>query len=884
MANDPIDEAYVEIKPDVKDFDRDVDRALGRSFDKIENKLDDLTDTIKEQFANLIHSIDGHFSKLEVVAEHAFNEVQDAARDAGRSIGVDIEIGTKVAKHAIDDLADDGGRDFDRLQRKSRGTGFSIMGIFKSVGTSIGKIFANVGETVSELGSKISSSLGSTIGQVGSSVGTITSGIGSVGQFALYGVGIPLVLGLAGALSQLVGILAALPAAAGVAVTAIVPLIFAFHGFSDAIGAILEGDPEKINEALKKLSPSAAAVAKEFQKLTKPFGEIQKLAQESLFKPLVGTLTQLANAVLPALRTGVPLVASAFGNMFAQLGSVFTNTKTTDVLNKLFAATARIIDNLTPNVVYLTEVLSNLFVTGLPFVERFFGVISKGIDAFATWLGEAEEGGKVTGWLEKAWKVGTQLWEVFKQLSIYVGTLLGSFADEGTDTLDGIVAALQKANEYLKSTDGQETLHNLGVIVHWAGNAFVFLLDSVSTAWKAMNGLFAFIRGIGPFFSSIGQWFVDLWDTIVNGVKVAWHWIQNTVVGAWNAVISFFTSTGSSIGSFFSNLWTGIVNGIVSFVNGAIAWLRAFPGALKQFIVDAINQTAYNIGYMIGLMIRFFTTDLPNGVMAGLRYLRDGVTNTINNIVNFFTTTIPALATNVGIWFRDGFVAAYNWVFSTGMMIIDWISALPGKILGYINRIQNLVSSGFDHAWRAAYNWVVAHGAEILSWIGGLPGRIQSTISGLVGVAENIGRDMVRGIVNGLKSAGGWLVNEARDLASRAYQGAKDALGIKSPSKEFAKLGRWSAEGFVQGLDRFDMESAVGSSIKTPVTKLGTQSYGNGQAAAPPSVSVGGAQIVAYLQIGDDQLHPVVVRSIQENPQTVALSAEQGATQLARRR
>jgi hypothetical protein len=50
------------------------------------------------------------------------------------------------------------------------------------------------------------------------------------------------------------------------------------------------------------------------------------------------------------------------------------------------------------------------------------------------------------------------------------------------------------------------------------------------------------------------------------------------------------------------------------------------------------------------------------------------------------------------------------------------------------------------------------------------------------------------------------------------------------------------------------------------------------------NVNVGGASVIAYLQIGDDQLHPVMVRTIQENPQTVALAAEQGTTQLARRR
>jgi phage-related protein len=883
VANEPIDKAYVEITPDVKNFDRDVDRALDRSFDRIEDKLDDLTDTIERQFDRLIVTLDAHFDRLQLTAENAFDEIQDAARDAGKSIATDITIGAKVAKHEIDDLADSADHDFNRIERKARGSGFSIMGIFSKMGSGIANIFSNIGETVSNLGSKISSSLGSTIGQVGSSLGTVSGSVGGALQFAAYGIAIPLVLGLAGAVSQLVGALAALPAAAGVAVTAILPLVLAFHGFTDAIGAVLEGDPEKINEALKKLSPSAASVVKEFSALVKPFKEIQKLAQEALFKPLVGTLTQLATAVLPALRTGVPLVANAFGRMFEFISRAFSNGEFQGVLVNTFATTARIIEGITPELGRFAELFISLWQLGLPFVERFFSVLTRGFGVFNSFIEKSVNGGKVTGWLEKAWHVGSQLWQVFKQLSIYVGTLLGSFADEGTDTLDGIIAALAKANEYLKSTEGQETLHNLGVIVHWAGNAFVFLLDNISAAWSALNGFFAFIRGIGPFFAGIGRWFADLWDDIVSGVSSAWTWIKNTVVGAWNAIVNFFTSTGSSIGSFFSNLWTGIVNGIVSFVNGAIAWLRAFPGALKQFIVDAINQTAYNIGYMIGLMIRFFTTDLPNGVMAGLRYLRDGAINTWTNIVNFFTETIPNLATNVGIWFRDGFIAAYNWVVSTGNMILNWVGELPGKIGDIVGRVQSTVSNGFDRAWRSAYNWVTKHGSDILNWVGGLPGRIQGAVNSLLGIAENIGRDIVRGIINGLKSAGGWLVDEAKNLARRAFEGAKDALGINSPSKLFMELGIGSGEGFVKGLREYPIGNDVGSAIKTPITQLG-RSMGNHAEQSIPNVSIGGAQIIAYLQIGDDQLHPVMVRTIQDNPQTVALAAEQGTTQLARRR
>jgi hypothetical protein len=880
----PIDEAYVEIKPDLKDFDRDVQRELDSSFDKIEDKLKDLYDVIDKQFDRLIVVLDEHFSNLQHTANDTFDEIKDQARGAGRAIATDIEVGTKIAKHEIDDLADNAHHDFNRIERDARGSGFSIIGIFSKLGKGITNIFSNVGETVSNLGAKISNTLGSTIGQIGSSIGTVTGGIGSVAQFAFYGVLIPLAIGLAGALSQLVGVLAALPAAAGVAVAAILPLVLAFHGFSDAIGAVLEGDPDKINEALKKLSPSAAKVVKEFQALIKPFSEIQKLAQESFFKPLVGTLTRLAYAVLPALRTGVPAVATAFGNMFAFMARAFENLETTGVIEKVFASTARIINGMGPILGNLLNVVSNLFVDGLPYVERFFAVIGKGVDAFSHWLENAEDGGKIVVWLDKAWDVGKKLWVIIRELSIYVGTLLGAFADEGTDTLDGIGNSLKKINEYFKTSEGEETLHNLGVLIHWAGNAVVFLLDNFNKAHVALNGFFSFIRGIGPFFSRVGDWFKNTWDDIVQWTVDAWNSVKNFVMDAWNGIINFFTSTGSNIGSFFSNTWNSIVTGIQNFVHNTIATIQAFPAAFRQFIVDAIHWVAYQVGFAIGTLIKYITVDFPNAISSGVSWLVNRLHDGLMAVVNLFTVIIPNLVATSIEWFRGLWASVVDLTTRGISAVIDWVSKLPGRVWGFLSDMGHRSIEVVSNTWHTIVNYFKNLVSDAVAEARKLPGLIRDAWNSLLSNATDIGKDIVRGIVNGMRSLGGWLVDQAKQLAHDAWQGAKDAIGANSPSKEFAKLGKWSVQGFAQGFDAYDLSAAIARSVKLPLTNIGPQGYQPAPAAGTPQVSVGGAQIVAYFSVDGGQFHPVVVDAMYDNAQDVALAAQQGNVDLSRRR
>ena len=66
-----------------------------------------------------------------------------------------------------------------------------------------------------------------------------------------------------------------------------------------------------------------------------------------------------------------------------------------------------------------------------------------------------------------------------------------------------------------------------------------------------------------------------------------------------------------------------------------------------------------------------------------------------------------------------------------------------------------------------------------------------------------IGSNIVSGIWNGISSGWNWLTNKVSNLANSLLDAAKDALGINSPSKEFADgVGRWIMPGVGKGLDK----------------------------------------------------------------------------------
>ena len=98
---------------------------------------------------------------------------------------------------------------------------------------------------------------------------------------------------------------------------------------------------------------------------------------------------------------------------------------------------------------------------------------------------------------------------------------------------------------------------------------------------------------------------------------------------------------------------------------------------------------------------------------------------------------------------------------------------------------------------------------------------------------KNLGMNIIIGIGNGIASMGNWLADKARAAAQAALAAAKGFLGIRSPSKAFAELGKFSAMGF--GL-QFEKSMAgfapqMAMSMSVPAASVATPA-GNGISSA----------------------------------------------------
>lgn len=94
-------------------------------------------------------------------------------------------------------------------------------------------------------------------------------------------------------------------------------------------------------------------------------------------------------------------------------------------------------------------------------------------------------------------------------------------------------------------------------------------------------------------------------------------------------------------------------------------------------------------------------------------------------------------------------------------------------------------------------------------------------------VFKSIGTNMASGIKSGLSQGTSAVVQAAKSMATQAYNAAKAALDIHSPSRKMRELGAYTSAGFAEGIaDKMRaVDNAVGrmtmSALRRPAIAAG---------------------------------------------------------------
>ena len=270
---------------------------------------------------------------------------------------------------------------------------------------------------------------------------------------------------------------------------------------------------------------------------------------------------------------------------------------------------------------------------------------------------------------------------------------------------------------------------------------------------------------------------------------------------------------------------TFVISNVMPMIQQVIGFVREHNSQISA-AVPIIAGVAAVIGTVIGVVRAWSAAQaILNAVMAA---------NPIVIEVALLVALVAALvvAYNTNETFRNTVNAAWASVTAAIGAGATFIGQKAQQVGQFFTQLGTLIGQKADDIARfwANLGTQIAGGAQnighhidgVRQFFTSLPGQIMAALASLPGQLSSMGGQMIDGMKNGIQAKAGELLASVQGTISNAVEGAKNLLGIHSPSKVFdEEIGQMTIEGAAVGAekkaDRF--KSAVAGALAVPKAK-----------------------------------------------------------------
>ena len=466
-----VGEAFVEIDGDYREIADNGARKIEKAFDKVAADLD--LENMEEAFGKAGDKAGERFvrdanGRLRNSKGHFVRE----GAAAGRAIGQGVRRGV------------------DQESRRDGGGGL------------LGRLFGGINNKLDSAGNALTKKLRDLLNPAKLAKLAGTGIVELISKTFTFGGIAGVIFNLTSSLLSLSGVLLTLPGILGSVALAGGTLAIAFSGFGDVIEALASGDIDKINESLKKLPPSARAVAREIGTIIPVLRDIRTQVQQNFFEQFEGKLTNVTKNLGGTFGKGFSNLAT---NLGAQLGTVLNRLSSPGArrfFERLFATANNFVTNVGPPLTRVFDAVAGAIERSLPFVDRFSAGLGGGLDRFAAFIDEKVADGSFDRFLENAFTTAGLLGDAIGEV---VGLLQAMFEDSnttGNEFLETFTSAIRELKEYFESEPGKEALETLVFLGKLMAGVVMTLIRATLGWLTAINKVYQAARNVYQTFKA----------------------------------------------------------------------------------------------------------------------------------------------------------------------------------------------------------------------------------------------------------------------------------------------------------------------------------------------------------------------------------------------
>ena len=432
------------------------------------------------------------------------------------------------------------------------------------------------------------------------------------------------------------------------------------------------------------------------------------------------------------------------------------------------------LDNLQGQITILKSALEGLAISFgellLPAIKMIVGWVQKFVD----WLNGMDEGTKkvVTTIALLAAVLGPVLIVIGKVVSA-VGTIMTI-----VPKVAGVINTVKTAFAALNTT--------------MLANPIVLIIAAIT----ALVAAFIYLWNTNEDFR---QFWINLWENVKEVAIAVWEAIKNFFSAAWEAISSTAQTVWNGIKDFFSGLWEGIktiFSTVVEVIKTIITTYFNIYKTIITTVLNAIKTVFTTVWNGIKTVVTTVVTAIQTFITTAWNAIKNTVTTVLNAIKTVITTVwnaIKAAVTTVVNAIKNVISTVWNGIKNTVSTVVNGIkntvstvfNNIKSSISGTMGNIVSVIKTGFNNA---------------ISFITSLPSK-----------ALQWGKDMIMGIVNGIKSCIGAVGDAVSSVANKIKSFLHFSVPDEGPLTDYESWMPDFMKGLAKGIE--DSKSMVAKAM-----------------------------------------------------------------------
>lgn len=418
--------------------------------------------------------------------------------------------------------------------------------------------------------------------------------------------------------------------------------------------------------------------------------------------------------------------------------------------------------------------------------------------------------------------------------------IAGTTSKEAATTIEGSMNSMKSAWQNLLAGMSSSSADMNGLIKN--------LVDSVSTfAGNIMPRIAPLINGmvqtavqlLPQAVNMITSQLLPLITAQIPSIVSGLSQVVQAIVAALPQVMSTLTAALPQIVQALLTLLPQLIDAgmqmLASLIQGITEALPTLIAMLPTIIQQAASVVLANLPFIIQVGVQLLLA-LVNGIVEALPQLIQMLPGIVVQITDVLLANLPLLVI-AGIRILIALIRGIT------QAIPQLVAMLPGivtKIVSTLSaRLPLILSTGLQMMVQLAAG--IASGAvHVIKGAGKIVSETMKALGELPGKVVDIGKNIVKGVWEGISNSIGWLRDKVSGWVSGIMKDIKGFFGIHSPSRLMRdEVGKYLAEGIGVGFE--DEMGAVSKRMQEamPSTDAFAQSYDLGGVSAAQQASTG---------------------------------------------